>query len=324
MSTDSPDNSDAEIYYPGTEGGVAIGDQVPLFQEGGVGTLDAWAPTFSDAGTCAVAQGENADGGCDVSQVCLANQCISKGTLLPQAVDGSGLAACTNPPCMNVFNNCTIPLWTHVVGSMPVDNGNVRELQPGAQYQYAGVPLFGGGRMYAYYQQPPVMQGTRPISFYNGYVEMTVGQRNGQFVQNYDISYVDSVSLPDCITHDPDGGTYDQTKPYCSKMQAAHGYKGSSVYGGIFLPQMPSQNVAWWDGVAGWNRGTTAGDTTYADYYAAEPYNDYAKMIHVDMGCRATPTIEGVYAFSTDDHQNQSGFVQCVSPVLNVVWCPYQ
>jgi hypothetical protein len=107
-------------------------------------------------------------------------------------------------------------------------------------------------------------------------------------------------------------------------MQTAHGYKGSSVYGGIFLPQIPSQNVSWWDGVAGWNRGTDGGDTTYADYYAVEPYNDYAKMIHVDMGCRATPTIEGVYAFSTDDHQNQSGFVQCVSPVLNVVWCPYQ
>jgi hypothetical protein len=271
---------------------------------------------------------------------------------------------------MNVYNNCTIPLWTHVVGSVPVDNGNVRELQPGAQYQYAGVPLFGGGRMYAYYQTPPVLQATRPVSFYNQYVEMTVGQRNGQFVQNYDISYVDSVSLPVsvqaqgckatrcgstfpdwvakleecptelryvangvgtcmgsfnyCITGNPDGGTYDQSKPYCSKMQAAHGYSGSSVYGGIFIPQIPSQNATFWDGVAGWNRGTDAGDTTYADYYAAEPYNDYAKMIHVDMGCRATSTIEGVYAFSTDDHQNQSGFVQCVSPVLNVVWCPYQ
>ncbi len=348
---------------PTMGGGAPIGDQAPRF-------ADAGAPSFDEAGTCSSAQGEGADGGCDVTQICVANQCVDKGTLTPQASDGGGLAACTNPPCMNVYNNCTIPLWTQVVGSMTVDNGNVRELQPGTQFQYAGVPLFGGGRMYAYYQKPTVLQSTTPVSFYNQYVEMTITRNNaGNFVQNYDISYVDSVSLPVsvqaegckatrcgsqfadwvaklqecptelrylangvgtcmgsfnyCITRDPAGGTYDQTKPYCTKMQAAHGYPGSSIYGGYF-PNQPSQNVTWWDGVSAWNRGTFGGDTTYADYYAAEPYNDYAKMIHVDMGCRATPTLEGVFAYSTDDHQNQAGFVQCVSPVLNVVWCPYQ
>ena len=40
-------------------------------------------------------------------------------------------------------------------------------------------------------------------------------------------------------------------------------------------------------------------------------------MIHVQMGCSL------VYAFSTDDHQDQSGFVRCDSDVLDVVWCPY-
>ena len=33
-------------------------------------------------------------------------------------------APCTKPPCMNVYNNCPIPLWTHAVGTVPLDDGN--------------------------------------------------------------------------------------------------------------------------------------------------------------------------------------------------------
>ena len=337
-------------------------------------SVEAEAPEASaaEAGTCALAQGEGADGGCDVTQICVANQCRDKGTLAPVAEDGGGLAACTNPPCINVYNNCTIPLWTQAVGSVPIDEGNVRELQPNTQFQYSGLSTFGGGRLYAYYQQPTVLQSTTPVSFYNQYIEMSVTQaaNDGGWIQNYDISYVDSVSLPVsvqaengceatrcgsqfadwvaklqecptelrypangvatcmgsydyCISSDDAGVKNDDAAPYCTKMQIAHGYSGSSIYGGYF-PNEPSQDVTWWDGVSAWNRGTFGGDTNVADYYAAEPYNDYAKMIHVDMGCRATSTLEGVFAYSTDDHQNQAGFVECASSVLDVVWCPYQ
>jgi hypothetical protein len=301
-----------------------------------------------------------------VTQLCVNYQCRDKGTLATPT-----LAACTNPPCINVYNNCPITLWTQAVGSQTIDQGTVRELAPNTQYQYAGLPIFGGGRLYAYYQQPTVLQSTTPVSFYNGYVEMTVNtDANGNWAQNYDISYVDSVSLPVsvqaegnceptrcgglfpdwiaklqecptvlrypangvancmgswnyCIEHDDAGTTNDQSQPYCTKMQAAHGYSGSQIYGGVF-PDAAAQDVTFWDQVSAWNRGTFGGDKDASDYYALEPFNDYAKMIHVDMGCRATPTQQGVFAYSTDDHQNQAGFVRCTSNVLDVIWCPYQ
>jgi hypothetical protein len=302
---------------------------------------------------------------CAVTQICVAGECRDKGTIATPTPP-----ACVNPPCMNVYNNCPITLWTHAVGSVPIDDGNVRELEPRTQYQYSGLPTFGGGRLYAYYQQPNALQSTTPVSFYNQYVEVSIDEdAKGVSWQNYDISYVDSVSLPVsvqaengceatrcgsrfadwiakleecpttlsypangvvtcmgsynyCITHSGTS-TNDDTQPYCTKMHVAHGYEGSEVYGGVF-PGEPAQNVPFWDGVSAWNRGTTGGDTNTADYYVTEPYNDYAKMIHMDMGCRATATLQGVYAFSTDDHQNQAGFVRCASPVLDVVWCPYE
>ena len=61
---------------------------------------------------------------------------------------------------------------------------------------------------------------------------------------------------------------------------------------------------------------TVAGDADDAHYFLTEPYNHYARWIHKDLGCGK------VYAFSTDNHQDKAGFVRCVSPELNVVWCP--
>jgi hypothetical protein len=353
---------------------------------------DAGKPTLdtgSDAHVAPPAETGPPPCDCDVSQICVAHQCVAKGTTVAPT-----FAACTNPPCMNVYNNCPIPLWSHAIaatgcvgpsdggctmGPVPIDDGNVREIAPNAQYQYAGVGVVGGGRLYAYYQQPTTLQNiTAPVSPYNQFVEMTMvtmpvttdaGTPSSVWVQNYDISYVDYLSLPVsvqaengcaattcgsqfsdwtaklqecptallntagsvgtcmgsynyCITADGTQ-TYDQTKPYCSKMQTAHGYPGSAVYGGVF-PNEPSSAVAFWDGVAGWNRGVDGGEADAGAYYVNEPFNDYAKMIHVDMGCRLAPGQVGVYAFSTDDHQGQSGFVECPSNVLNVVWCPYQ
>jgi Beta-1,3-glucanase len=336
-----------------------FGGAPPQGHDGGGG--EASGPDEAGARDAATPDASPPTCDCAPSEICVAHQCRAKGALAAPT-----FAACTSPPCMNVYNNCTIPLWTHAIGTIPIDGGEVRALAPGAQYQYAGLSAFGGGRLYAYYQQPSAMQSTTaPVSTYNQFVEMSVdtdASNGNAWAQNYDISYVDYLALPVsvqaengcpattcgsqfgdwvqklqecptsllnvyqgvgtcvasydyCVTADG-ATTNDQTKTYCTKMQAAHGYPGSAVYGGVF-PSEPSTDVAFWDGVAAWNRGTFAGDANSADYYKAEPYNDYAGMIHDEMGCSL------VYAFSTDDHQDQSGFIRCDSPVLDVVWCPY-
>jgi len=293
---------------------------------------------------------------CYTDQYCLDGRCFTK----PEPVDPA-FPACARPPCLNVLNNCPIPLWTHAIGTVPLDDGLVRRLEPGQRFQYPGLPLFGGGRLYAYYKEPENKQDrARLVSDYNQFVELTVDtDGTGAFAQNYNISYVDYASLPvwvkaegascrdtrcgmpfeqwtamlqRCPTelgnvHQVLGtctgsyghcvaGDHDDTRPYCRKMRDAHGFPGSAVYGGVF-PDHPATDVAFWDQVAAWNRGTTTGDTDDSRYYRTEPFNDYARFIHRELACL------NVYAFSTDDHQDKAGFVRCVSPVLNVVWCPY-
>jgi hypothetical protein len=298
---------------------------------------------------------------CAPDQFCLAGRCVNKpGPATPE------LPPCAAPPCLNVYNNCPIPLWSHAIGTVPIDDGRVRRLNPGEQFQYAGLPPFGGGRLYAYYKEPEAKQDrTRLVSDYNQFVEMTVDtDARGAWAQNYNISYVDYASLPVsmkavgpgcaetrcgtsfsdwiemlahcptdlrfphgvvssctgsyiyCLTRDA-SGVHDDTRRYCSKMREAHGFPGSAVYGGVF-PDRPATDVAFWDGVAAWNRGTFAGDARDDSYYRTEPYNHYARWIHRDLGCLE------VYAFSTDDHQDKAGFVRCSSPRLDVVWCPYR
>jgi hypothetical protein len=265
-----------------------------------------------------------------------------------------------------VLNNCVVPLWTHAVATVPIDDGNVRKLAPGESHRYTGLPAFGGGRLYAYYKEPELKQDSgRLVSDYNQFVEMTIDRDgSGHWAQNYNISYVDSVALPVlmqgsggtcqptrcgfryddwvqklkecptelrnqhgqlatctasynyCITVDSaSAGSYDATKEYCTKMQAAHGVAGSAVYGGTF-PEHPATDLAFWDQVAAWNRGTTPGDADESHYYRQEPYNHYAGWVHDRLGCPR------VYAFSTDDHQDKAGFVRCTADELNVVWCP--
>ena len=68
-----------------------------------------------------------------------------------------------------------------------------------------------------------------------------------------------------------------QHPDYCRKMQDAHGFAGSAIYGGYF-PGHPAADVAFWDGVAAWNRGTVPGDANDDHYYRNEPYNHYAAL----------------------------------------------
>ena len=150
----------------------------------------------------------------------------------------------------------------------------------------------------------------RLVSDYNQFVEMTVDKdgASGAFAQNYNVSYVDYLSLPVsmkaagatceetrcgaplgawtarlkqcptelrnqheelatcmgsynyCITSDG-AAARDTTQPYCRKMQDAHGFAGSAIYGGYF-PGHPASDVAFWDGVAAWNRGPSRATPT--------------------------------------------------------------
>ena len=327
-----------------------------------VGPNDALAADAGSAPDAPVLAPPPACGPCPSGAICIDGRCVDKGPRVAPE-----LGACTRPPCINVFNNCPIPLWTHAVGTVPLDDGLVRRLGPGEQWQYAGLPEFGGGRLYAYYKEPASKQNhTRLVSDFNQFVEMTVDrdQPTGALAQNYNISYVDYLSLPVamkavgpgcaetkcgtryrdwaralagcptelhnahgdlaaclasypyCITADGPA-TYDTTRPSCRKMQEAYGHPGSAIYGGVF-PDRPATDVAFWDQVAAWNRGTFSGDADEANYYKTEPFNHYAGWIHEGLAC------PDVYAFSTDDHQDKAGFVRCVSPRLDVVWCPYE
>lgn len=323
------------------------------------GLAEAPGPAASDAGS----SGAGIDcGACAAHEVCVAHRCKSRGTRVAPA-----FAPCTEPPCINVHNGCPVALWIHALATVPIDDGNVRRLAPGESWQYGGLVPFGGGRLYAYYEEPMSKRDTtRLVSDKNQFVEMTVDQdpATSAWAQNYNISYVDYLSLPvsmkatgsscqetvcgavfddwkakleECPTDlrnehqgiatctgsfnycmTPDGTTtYDTTHAYCTKMQPAHGFSGSAVYGGYF-PEHPATEVEFWDGVAAWNRGTFAGDADESHYYTNAPYNDYARWIHQGLGC------SNVYAFSTDDHQDKAGFVRCVVPVLDVIWCPYR
>jgi hypothetical protein len=326
-------------------------DAAPAPPDAALPTPDAPAPDAPSA----------ACGPCSADQICARGACQPRGALVTPT-----FPACPTPPCLNVLNACPVPLWIHALATVPLDGGNVRRLDPGQQWQYAALPPFGGGRLYAYYKEPDSKQETtHPVSDDNQFVEMTIDRDavSGALAQNYNISYVDYLSLPvlmkaggDCadtrcgarfadwtaalatcpteLRHQheglatctasynycitPDGpATYDTTRPYCTKMREAHGFPGSAIYGGSF-PDHPAEDVAFWDGVAAWNRGSTPGDADDRHYYQRQPYNDYAGWIHQVLGCRR------VYAFSTDDHQDQAGFVRCVSPTLDVIWCPYR
>jgi hypothetical protein len=273
-------------------------------------------------------------------------------------------SVCEQPPCINVYNHCPMPLWIHAVATVPIEDGVVQRLDPGERYQYRALPLFGGGRLYAYYREPAVKQDRiRLVSDENQFVEMTIDtDASGAFAQNYNISYVDYAALPvamkadgacretrcalafdrwtallgrcptqlrnvagpvgtclgsylHCLGRDASGALNDDLLPECRKMRDAHGFPGSAVYGGVF-PEHPATDVAFWDGVAAWNRGTVAGDRDDTHYYQDEPFNHYARWIHRELGCRE------VYAFSTDDHQDKAGFVRCTSPRLDITWCP--
>ncbi len=270
---------------------------------------------------------------------------------------------------IRVINRCPFPLWSHAFAYklftptvQPIDSGASRLLNTGDSIIYSNLPPIGGGRLYAYYKEPPAGAKSlyAPVSTYNQFVEMTLESGRA----NYNISYVDHAALPvsvkgkgNCpitsscvsselwkqkllscpteVTNKYNGlgtclASYDYcleypNSDYCTKMEVYGGgrFTGAQIYGGTM--GFPSENVKAWDSVAAWNRGAEAGDPDPSHYFLGpqkvgtewvKPYNEYAAWIHKDIGAE-------VYSFSTDDHQDQSGFQACIgSTVMEVVWCP--
>lgn len=244
----------------------------------------------------------------------------------------------------------------------PIDGGKATQLYPGDSVIYGGLPPIGGGRVYGYYKQPPVGATSllAPLSTYNQFVEMTLENTalnyNISYVDHTALpvsvtgrgncvptaSNVNSVewkkkllSCPTIVTNQYNGigtclASYDYcllypASDYCKKMEVYGGgrFTGTAIYGGT-MPY-PSSDVAFWDSVAAWNRGADPGDPDASNYYLGpqkvgsawfKPYNEYAAWVHKDIGAE-------IYAFSTDDHQDHSGFQRCLnSKIMEVIWCP--
>jgi len=297
---------------------------------------------------------------CTLDEICRDGACKPKGTPTAVTLLACATPPCINVYNNCPIELFIHPVTD---GTVVIDQGRITRLATGEQVQYGALPEINGGRIYAYYRQPSVLSApVMPVSPMNQFIEMAVDKPDaGPVAQNYDISYVDYASLPVsvqatggcraticgarfddwtrklldcptelrnqygavgtcmgsynfCITKDG-AATYDTTREYCTKMQVAYGYPGSKIYGGVF-PEHGAEDVAFWDQIAAYNRGTYAGNANASDYYLVQPYNDYARWVHRELGCQA-------YAFSTDDHQNNAGFIRCASPQLDVVFCPY-
>jgi hypothetical protein len=320
-----------------------------------VGPPPVDAPLASDGppGAC---------GGCAAGEVCVGGVCKSKGQPVTPA-----FPPCTRPPCLNVLNNCAIPLWTHAVGTVPLDDGMVRRLGPGEQFQYAAMPLFGGGRLYAYYKEPESKQDrVRLVSDYNQFVEMTVDRDpvSGNIAQNYNVSYVDYVSLPvsmkatgakcqetRCGSRYEDWKTTLESCPTVLKNQ----HEGLATCMGSYNYCITADGPATYDTTREYcskmmKAHGHAGSAIYGGYFPDRPATDVKFWDDVAAWNRGTfggdaderryyktepynhfarwiheeLACNDVYAFSTDDHQDKAGFVRCESMELNVVWCPYR
>jgi hypothetical protein len=97
---------------------------------------------------------------------------------------------------IRIINNCPITLWVHLT-EMPavnrINGGRAARLLPGATVSYNNVAPFGGGRCWAYYQDPGDKSSyVAPLNAHNGFVEMTVEPH----AMNYNISLVDYTTLP--------------------------------------------------------------------------------------------------------------------------------
>ena len=94
---------------------------------------------------------------------------------------------CAAPPCFNVINRCDFPIWVHAENNDGVVlTPDLAQLAPAGWQQYSAPAEWPAGRINAYYEDP----ARSP----NAYDKVEVTLTNG--TMNYNITYVDYVSLP--------------------------------------------------------------------------------------------------------------------------------
>jgi hypothetical protein len=94
---------------------------------------------------------------------------------------------CAVAPCFNVINRCTFPIWVHAKNNDGVIlQPDLAQLAPATWQQYEVPPEWPAGRINAYYEDPAQSP--------NAYDKVEVTLTNG--TMNYNITYVDYVSLP--------------------------------------------------------------------------------------------------------------------------------
>lgn len=94
---------------------------------------------------------------------------------------------CAAPPCFNVINRCAFPLWIHAANNDGVIlQPDMVQLAPAGWQQYPAPAEWPAGRINAYYADPE----QSPEAHDKVEVTLTGG------TMNYNITYVDYVSLP--------------------------------------------------------------------------------------------------------------------------------
>jgi hypothetical protein len=103
---------------------IVVGDRVRAVDAGPA--PEAAAP--NDAGPDAA----SACNTCTLDQICIDGACKPKGALTAVTLN-----ACAQAPCINVYNNCPIPLFIHPVtdGTVIIDQGRITPLATGEQIQ---------------------------------------------------------------------------------------------------------------------------------------------------------------------------------------------
>ncbi len=103
---------------------------------------------------------------------------------------------------------------------------------------------------------------------------------------------------------------------YCTDIRDAYGDDPRLIFG---MSYIEGDTEAQKEQAVAWNRGVEIGERRSWLYYPKDhptPINEYAAMIHKDMGCTA-------YAFALDDHSGDGGMSFCeTSKELVVTWCP--
>ncbi len=103
---------------------------------------------------------------------------------------------------------------------------------------------------------------------------------------------------------------------YCTDMRDAYGDDPRLIFG---MSYVEGDTEAQKKQAVAWNRGVAVGERRSWLYYPENhptPINEYAAMIHKDMGCTA-------YAFALDDHSGDGAMSFCeTSKELVVTWCP--